>query len=114
MTRTLSVNGSNDIFVALDGNLSVAQDEQALLEVCQQVMQARRGEMIYSVDRGIPFDDEVWNTVNIPRFQAEARRDLLLVPGVLAIRTFDANVVDDNLVYRVEIETEFGVSAIGL
>ncbi len=112
MTRSLSVNSSNDIF-AVGGRLQVANGINATLQTCERAIKALRGEMRYAADRGVNYFDDVFSgSPNVIRFEAGARSQISRVGGVISITRFNAAVRDNKLIYSVTIQTQFGEGAI--
>lgn len=112
MTRSLSVNSNNDIH-AIGGRLQIATGITSVLQTCERVMKALRGEMRYAQERGVNYFDDVWSgSPNVIRFEANARAQILQVAGVISITAFNAVVRDNVLFYQVTINTEFGAETI--
>ena len=113
MTTTLAVNNANDIFINDIGNLAISDDQQALLEACEQAIQAVRGEMFYASDRGMPhFEVTFTGAPNVLQFEAAARIELLRIEGVTDITSFTAEVVVNTMQYSATIDTIFGTETV--
>ena len=108
MAVIFSVNNRNDIF-SRRGGIARETGLQAALQHSAHVIRARRGEMIYAADRGIEYLDNVFSgAVNLLRFESQARAAILRVPDVTSITSFEADIVDNVLVYEIGLETIFG------
>lgn len=108
MATIFSVNNRNDIF-ARAGRIARETGLEAALQHSAHVIRVRRGEMIYAADRGIEYLDNVFTgAVNLLQFESEARAAILRVPDVTAVTSFEANIVDNALVYEIGLETIFG------
>lgn len=107
--RSFASSRSNDLVIGADGNLSIVDNALAVEVVTRSHMQTRRGEMIYAIQQGIPFDPVVFSgTPNLAQFEAASRARIMEVTGVREIRSFSATMVGDTLSYVAVIVTEFG------
>lgn len=113
MTRVLTVDENNDIYVGRDGRLAISSGLPAIRQACEHAAKAQLGEMMFAADRGIPNFATVWSgTPNLGQFEAALRRALLRVDGVLAVTAFTAEVAGGVLSYRVTISTSAGEAAV--
>lgn len=113
MVKTFATDANNDLYIANDGNLVIAQNLTAVLQACATAAKAQRGEMQYNLDLGIPNFDTVWNgTPNIPQFEAALRTTLLNVEGVTQIKTLTVENRSNVLIYQAEIVTVYGQGVI--
>jgi hypothetical protein len=113
MTQTFSVNSNNDLFLGIDGNISISYDLQAVLENCAHIVKVRLGEVVLNTDQGLPYFETVWNGVpNLIQFESAARNALLQIDGVTEVVSFKISIVDDVLVYLATIRTIYGEGAI--
>lgn len=113
MTRTLSADGNNDIFLGPDGALAVASQLDAVMQAAQQAAQTQLGEMMYAVDQGIPNFATIWNGArNISQFDAYLRRAILAVEHVTGISNLTITTSANTLSYEATIQTDFGAGAI--
>lgn len=111
--RTFLSNKRNDLILGADGNLNIISGLAAASQSSEQYMQTRRGEMIYAVDDGIPFDETVWaGTPNVAQFEAAGRARLLQVPSNMEILTFEAVLEGDVLRYTADIRTDSGETTV--
>jgi hypothetical protein len=109
MTQSFSVNENNDIFIGRNGNLAIARDLEAVLQICAQVAKAQRGEMVFRVTDGIPNFQTIWNgKPNIAQFNAALRKAILSVPDVTNIKELTTAIQNNVLRYRITIETIYG------
>jgi hypothetical protein len=107
--KTLSINIENDIVRGADGNIAVSKDLQACRYVCEQAMQGIKGEMIYAKNAGIPYFQLIFtNKPKLRQFEAQARRVLLDVDGVVKITRFISKLTGEVLQYQVDIESIYG------
>lgn len=115
MTRTFLATDKNDLAINSAGNLQVVSSVEGIAQVARQAMQTRRGEMIYDIPEGIPFDLVAWDGApNLAQFEAAARRRLRQVVGILDILSFEATMDGDVLQYVAVLQTDQGeVTVIG-
>lgn len=107
--RTFETNQLNDFVVAENGLLSIVDGNPAVSAVARSHMQTRRGEMIYAIDEGIPFDPVAWSgSPNLAQFEAAARARLMAMPEVLEVVAFSAAMDGDNLIYSATLRTDAG------
>lgn len=113
MTRTLSVNANNDIFLNGDGNISISVDLQAVLQACAQAAKTILGEMVLQTDAGIPYFEALWNGVpKIPQFTSALRQAFLGVDQVVEVVSLITSQLDDTFSYTAVIRTTFGSGGI--
>lgn len=109
MTRTFLATDKNDLAINAADNLQVVSSVEGIAQVARQAMQTRRGEMIYDIPEGIPFDIIAWDGApNIAQFEAAARRRLRQVVGVRDIISFEATMAGDELQYVAVLQTDQG------
>ena len=112
MTRTLSTDTSNDLYLGADGNIAVASGLDGVLQACQTAVKARRGEMVLDVESGIPYFETAFpGAYNVAQFEAAIRATILAVSGVRD--TAVVAVASGNLLsYTATIVTDFGTGTI--
>ena len=109
MARILQTNANNDIFSTPGGQLAIAIDLPAILQQCQQALQAQTNEMIYAANRGVNTFQSVWDgSPNLLSFEATARAQLDRVPAVVAVEDFQAQLDGHIISYQATIRTQFG------
>lgn len=113
MTRTFSSDANNDLVILSDGNLSISSGLDAVLNAAQTAAQAQLGEMVLSIDTGVPNFQTVWSSAtNVAQFEAYVRRAILSVDGVKEISEFSVDVRDNQIFYTANIVSTFGVGNI--
>lgn len=111
--RSLAVNENNDLYIKDDGMMAVNYDLLAVMQSAQHAAQAQLGEMIYSIDEGVPNFQTIWTSAaNVAQFQAYVRRAILSVDGVVEVRELDTVVRDNAIFYTATIVTIYGIGAI--
>jgi PPE-repeat protein len=110
MVKTLAINENNDIYLGADGNIVVVEGITAVEQACQMAAQTLLGEMIYSSNQGVPYNETVFQVGApiLPQFDAGLRVAILAVPGVTGIKSLIIQQVEDALTYNATITTEFG------
>jgi hypothetical protein len=112
--RILATDENNDLFLGVNGRLAVRTEQDALLQICGQVMQGRLGEMVFAAGRGLPYFETVWNgSPDLRGFEDAARDALAEIEGVSAVETFTAELADNALRYSAAIRGAYGLGGIG-
>ena len=112
MISTLAISQANDIY-AINGRLVSKSGQDAIAQNCKTAMQARRNEMQYAFDQGVPyFETAFTGSPNMLAFEAAARTTLKRVAGVLEVVSFAASIASGTLVYTATIRTIYGVTAL--
>lgn len=107
--RTFAVDENNDLVIGGDGNLRIVSDQQAAMIVCEQFARAARNEMIHRMNQGMPFFTVAFGEgSNLAQYEAAFRNRMRQIPQVIAVRSFNARLVDGTLRYDAEIQTRFG------
>ncbi len=111
--QTLAVDSNNDIYLGTDGNIAVVFNMQGTLQACAHASKTLLGEMIFSVNEGLPNFQLVWVGVpNLQQYEAAVRATLLAVDGVVEIVSFLIDITDNNLTYTAVIRTIYGTGTI--
>ena len=110
--RTLTVDSNNDLVIK-NNNLSISSDIEAVLFVCEHAVKAQYGEMIYAIERGIPYNLLAWDRQpNLIQLEAFIRRAILAVPEVISIINFDITASNHLINYSVTINTTYGIGTL--
>jgi hypothetical protein len=113
MSRTLSVDENNDLYIGPTGSLAISDGLDSVMQAAQQAAQTRLGEMIYATDQGLPYFESVWSGApSVAQFDAFLRRTLLAVDGVTAVQSLSTTVAGGALSYQAEIQTIYGPGAL--
>ena len=110
MPQMIATNDKNDIFLDQEGNISMISGIDAVLQACEHAAKAQLGEMIFSVNQGIPNFQTIWRggEANISQFDSALRTAILSVDGVIRITSLDISVSQNQLTYRAVINTIYG------
>lgn len=106
--KTLTVDNNNDL-VIINGNLSISTDQQAVMYSCEQAVKAQYGEMIFAIEKGIPYNLLAWDSApNLIQLEAYMRRAILAVPNVINISSFEIAASNNKINYSATINTTYG------
>ena len=109
MMRTLTIDSNNDLCLNKLRSLSISSDLQAILFACEHAVKAQHGEMIYAVERGIPYNILAWDRQpNLIQLEAFIRRAINNIAGVIGIKEFNINNKNNLITYSVVIKTKYG------
>ncbi|AZD85017.1 hypothetical protein C4K14_2183 [Pseudomonas chlororaphis subsp. aureofaciens] len=107
--KTFQADGSNDLVLAGNGQLSIISDLEAFTQSAKEYMQAVLGEMIHNADQGLPLEAVVWGgTPNVAQFEAAGRVRLMQVPNAQEVVSFTARLLGDVMSYTAIIRTPWG------
>ena len=71
MAQSFGLSSSNDLYLNSAGNLQIDTGLQALVDICLNVTRALLGEMVLTVNNGLPYFQAVFvGTPNLAIFQA--------------------------------------------
>lgn len=109
MTSTFGTNSQNDIYLGPDGNLVVLGGLPAIIAACETASKAQLGEMILSVNAGIPNFQTIWiGSPKLATYESYLRRTLSGISGVNRVAQLTLSHAADVLSYQAQIETDFG------
>lgn len=107
--RTFQVDENNNFVFGPDGQIPIIGELPATAQTARQYSQARRGEMIYKADEGVPYEVIAWNTEpNEAAFEVAQRARLLQLPTVTAVTSFEINRVGEVLKYTATLDSDNG------
>lgn len=110
---TIQTDDTNDIFVDANGNLSIAQDLQAVQNVCQNACLSLQGQTPLDAEYGIPYFDVVFGAhPNLESFRQYLVALIEEVEHVRQVNNLMFDFEDGVLKYSVRIETDFGESTL--
>lgn len=113
MPYVFKENSNNDIQTGDNNQLEIVTELQATLQACQAAMEAQQFEMIFAQNRGMPNAATVWDgNPNLQQFEFSARRVLRSVENVVSIDSFEAEIVDNTVLYQATIRTNYGIGNI--
>lgn len=108
MVKVISINDSNDIFMATDGNLSMSAGVEAIEQACKTATQAQLGEMVLETGLGIPNFQALWNgTPDYNIWRGAIITTLQNVQGVTQVNSLIVTPDSDTVNYVAEIMTIF-------
>lgn len=113
MSRVISVDANNDLYIGADGSLAMSTALEAVLQACEQAAKTQLGELMYATNQGLPNFAAVWDGApNLLQFEAYLRRTLSGVEGVTGIESLSTSIAANKLSYLVTIQTIYGLGAI--
>jgi hypothetical protein len=111
--QCFAVNSNNDMYIGEDGNLAIVFNLEGTLQACAHAAKTILGEMVFSVNQGLPNFQLVWVGVpNLPQYEAAVRVAILAVDGVVEIVSFLMDISDNTLKYTITIRTIYGVGVV--
>ena len=102
---------TNDFYLDADGNLAVDSDLDAVLSVCKNVVQTRRFELQYDVNKGIPYFETIFkDSSTLGLWASFVVQYIMGVNGVRSVYSFDLsfNGGESKLGYEAGITTAYG------
>jgi hypothetical protein len=99
----------NDLYLDEFGNIAIGLDNNAVSQLCRNAAQTKTGELKYSVNRGIPFDDSVFSgSPNINQFRYFLRIIFMTITGVQEVVSINVSFLAGQLTYYAKIRTIYG------
>lgn len=113
MTTTFATDNNNDLFLGPGKNIVVINGLPAIIAAAETATKAQLGEMILSVNQGIPNFQTVWTgSPNYALYTDFMRTTLMAVPGVQAVVSLEIKIQNNVLQYRATLKTQFGIGEI--
>jgi hypothetical protein len=104
--RTFQVDENNNFVIGADGQIPIVGPLPSIIQTARQYSQARRDEMIYKADEGVPYAMIAWAAdPNEAAFEVAQRQRLLQVEGVNAVTAFEIIRVGEVLKYTATLDT---------
>lgn len=104
--RTFQVDENNNFVFGADGQIPIIGGLPATAQTSKQFAQARREEMIYKFDEGMPYQMTAWEAdPNEAAFEVFMRARLLEVPNTIAVTAFEIIRVGEDLKYTATLDT---------
>jgi len=83
------------------------------LKACETAARAQLGEMLLSVNRGVPNFQTVWSSRrNLAQFESLLRSTLEAVSGVIRVNELTVKTEGNVVKYTARIESAFGAGVI--
>lgn len=112
MTWTFAVNGNNDLFAA-SGTLTLLNDRDAVLQICEHAAKTILGELVFATDQGMPYFETVWSgSPSTAPFEAAFRLRIPQIEGVASIESLTSEQVEGRMRYEAIINTIYGQGSI--
>lgn len=113
MFSTFAVNENNDLYLDQYGNLAIATGIMAIMQGCAQAAKTLLGEMVFNINQGLPYFEQVWVGVpNIQQWTAALRSAFFTVPGVIEVVSLITSQDNNTLTYTAVIRTSVGTGTV--
>ena len=90
--KTFSQDSHNDIRIGSDGQFATVDGLDAYSAVIADVVRTVRGELQLDMERGVPYFETVFKSVNgIDIWKNDVRKRILELPFVKSIDSFEAS-----------------------
>lgn len=107
--RTFEVDRNNNFVFGGNGQIGIVGGVQAISQTAEQYVKARRAEMMFKLDEGVPFDLIAWAAdPNEATFEVSVSGRLLQVEGVTAVSAFEIVRAGEVLKYTATLVTTEG------
>ena len=113
--KTFSQDSHNDIRIGSDGQFDTVDGLDAYSTVIADVVRTVRGELQLDMERGVPYFETVFKSINgIDIWKSEVRKRVLALSFVRSIDSFSASWKTENhiLSYSMTVSTDNGTVTI--
>ena len=111
--KTFAQDSHNDIRIGSDGQFATVNGLDAYSAVIANVVRTVRGELQLDTERGVPYFETVFKSVNgIDIWKNDVRKRILELPFVKSIDSFEASYANRKLEYTLHISTDAGTVTI--
>ena len=107
--KTFSQHSHNDIRIGSDGQFATVDGLDAYSTVIADVVRTVRGELQLDTERGVPYFETVFKSVNgIDIWKNDVRKRVLEFPFVKSVDSFDVSYANRKLEYAMRLTTDAG------
>ena len=107
--KTFAQDSHNDIRIGSDGQFVTVDGLDAYSTVIADVVRTVRGELQLDTERGVPYFETVFKSVNgIDIWKNDVRKRVLEFPFVKSIDSFDVSYANRKLEYTMRLTTDAG------
>lgn len=111
--KTFAQDSHNDIRIGSDGQFATVDGLDAYSAMIADVVRTVRGELQLDTERGVPYFETVFKSVNgIDIWKNDVRKRILELPFVKSIDSFEASYANRKLEYTLHISTDAGTVTI--
>ena len=111
--KTFAQDSHNDIRIGSDGQFTTVNGLDAYSAVIANVVRTVRGELQLDTERGVPYFETVFKSVNgIDIWKNDVHKRILELPFVKSIDSFEASYANRKLEYTLHISTDAGTVTI--
>lgn len=102
----------NGNLLVVDGMLVISSGIEAIRQTCTQTCSTLRGEMLYSADKGVDYEKNVWNQPDIDEFYMDLVENLMRIPGVVTVGNLNVDTESSSFKYSVDVSTIYGKTSV--
>ena len=107
--KVLAQDLANDIYIGNDGQLVTVDGLDAYSTVIADTIRTYRGELQLDTERGVPYFETVFKSVNgIDIWKNDVRKRVLEFPFVKSIDSFDVSYANRKQEYTMRLTTDAG------
>ena len=111
--KTFAQDSHNDIRIGSDGQFTTVNGLDAYSAVIANVVRTVRGELQLDTERGVPYFETVFKSVNgIDIWKNDVHKRILELLFVKSIDSFEASYANRKLEYTLHISTDAGTVTI--
>lgn len=111
MTRTFEQNGTNDIVLDANGQISVVSGKNAYILIIADTVRTLKGEPVFATDAGVDYFNTVFQSASrISIWKHHVIEAVSKLPFVLSVVSLEANwsVASKTMDYTLVVETDEG------
>lgn len=113
MTRSFGINAHNDLTIGNNGALTMVDQLQAVMNICEHAASAILNEMIYAQGQGLPDFQTVWNGAPyLSAWEMAFKRRMKKIPEVVSLESLKTWRSADTMKYAATIKTIYGTGEI--
>ena len=109
--KTIGCDDNGNLLV-VGGMLIISSELEAIRQACTQTCSTLRGEMMFSADKGVDYEKNVWNQPDIDEFYMDLSMNLMSIPGVVSVGNLNLDTESSSFKYSVEVSTIYGKTSI--
>ena len=107
--KTIALNEVNDIYIDKSGNLVIAEEKEALRQICLTATRTVYGELPFNTNFGIPYFDILYTgKSNLDLFRFYLQRIILSIENILSIKSIKFVTNNNQLSYNIIVNSSFG------
>ncbi|MES2167955.1 MAG: hypothetical protein V4458_13140 [Pseudomonadota bacterium] len=99
---------TKDLVLDVAGNIAVASNPYSLAQDAASAVMLRLGELWYDTTQGVPYDQILGRTPNVPYIKAKCVDAALTVPGVIAAVCFIQSISGRRITGQIQVTDQTG------